>query len=240
LDIKSRKIIGIEALVRWIQPERGMIYPLEFIPTAEETGLIVPIGDWILREACRQNKSWQEEGLPSIRVTVNISSVQFNQNSFVESVKNVLQESGLSPEYLELELTESILMLKTDTSISTLNALKSLGVRLAIDDFGTGYCSLNYLKTFPIDTLKIDQLFVRDLVTSQDDKAIINAIIALGHSLRLEVVAEGVETSQQLEYLSEKGSNTAQGFLFSKPLPHSLLQALLQKEKGQTPWGDNS
>jgi diguanylate cyclase (GGDEF)-like protein len=234
LDIKSGQIIGVEALVRWIHPEKGMIYPLEFIPTAEETGLIMPLGEWVLSTACKQNKSWQEAGLPPVRVTINISSVQFSQKNFIETVRNVLHESGLSPQYLELEMTESILMQTKDTTISTLKALKSLGIRLAIDDFGTGYCSLNYLKSFPIDTLKIDQLFVRDLVTSQDDKAIINAIIALGHSLRLEVVAEGVEIDQQLEYLSAKGIDTGQGFLFSKPLPHSSLQALLEKENSRS------
>ncbi len=234
LDLKSRRIIGIEALVRWIHPKKGIIYPLEFIPTAEETGLIIPIGDWILRTACKQNKSWQDAGLAPIRVTINISSLQFTHSNFVETVRNALQESGLDPQYLELELTENILMQTTDTAVTTLKALKSLGVRLAIDDFGTGYCSLNYLKSFPIDTLKIDQLFVKDLVTSQDDKAIINAIIALGHSLRLEVVAEGVETSQQLEYLSQKGSDTTQGFLFSKPLPENLLRVLLESEKARS------
>ncbi len=224
LDTKTKKIIGVEALIRWMRPDRGMMLPMTFIPAAEETGLIIPIGEWILRAACKQNKAWQRAGLPPIRITVNISSVQFSQKSFVKMVGKVLKESGLAPQYLELELTETILMQTTDTAVTTLKALKSLGIRLSIDDFGTGYCSLNYLKSFPIDTLKIDQSFVRDLSINQEDKAIIHAIIALGHSLNLHVIAEGVETLQQLEYLSEKESDAVQGFLFSRPLPNNLFK----------------
>ena len=213
-----------------MHPDKGMMLPMTFIPVAEETGLIIPIGEWILRTACKQNKAWQQAGLPPIRVTVNISSVQFSQKSFVKMVGKVLKESGLDPQYLELELTETILMQTTDTAVTTLKALKSLGIRLSIDDFGTGYCSLNYLKSFPIDTLKIDQSFVRDLSINQEDKAIIHAIIALGHSLNLLVIAEGVETMQQLEYLSEKESDAVQGFLFSKPLPNDAFKEFFNKE----------
>jgi len=229
LDTKTKKIIAVEALVRWMHPDKGMMAPMTFIPLAEETGLIIPIGEWILRTACNQNKAWQQAGLPSIRITINISSVQFSQKNFVKIVDKVLKESGLDPQYLELELTESILMQTTDTAVTTLKELKSLGIRLSIDDFGTGYCSLNYLKSFPIDTLKIDQSFVRDLSSSQEDKAIIHAMIALGHTLNLHVIAEGVETMQQLEYLSEKGSDAVQGFLFSKPLPNDLFKAFFNK-----------
>jgi diguanylate cyclase (GGDEF)-like protein/PAS domain S-box-containing protein len=229
LDTKTKKIIAVEALIRWMHPDKGMMSPMTFIPVAEETGLIIPIGEWILRTACNQNKAWQQAGLPLIRVTVNISSVQFSQKNFVRMVDNILKESCLGPQYLELELTESILMQATTTAVTTLKELKSLGIRLSIDDFGTGYCSLNYLKSFPIDTLKIDQSFVRDLTISQEDKAIIHAMIALGHSLNLDVIAEGVETMQQLEYLSEKGSDAVQGFLFSKPLPNDLFKAFFNQ-----------
>jgi diguanylate cyclase (GGDEF)-like protein len=229
LDTKTKKITAVEALVRWLHPDKGMMLPMAFIPAAEETGLIIPIGEWILRTACNQNKAWQRAGLPPIRVTVNISSVQFGQKDFVKIVGKVLKESGLDPQYLELELTETILMQTTDSAITTLKALKSLGVRLSIDDFGTGYCSLNYLKSFPIDTLKIDQSFVRDLSINEEDKAIIHAIIALGHSLNLHVIAEGVETEQQLEYLSEKESDAVQGFLFSRPLPHGLFREFFDR-----------
>ena len=224
LDTKTKKIIAVEALIRWMHPDKGMMAPMTFIPLAEETGLIIPIGEWILRTACNQNKSWQQAGLPSIRITINISSVQFSQKNFVRMVDKILKESCLDPQYLELELTESILMQATTTAVTTLKELKSLGIRLSIDDFGTGYCSLNYLKSFPIDTLKIDQSFVRDLISSQEDKAIIHAMIALGHTLNLHVIAEGVETINQLEYLSEKGSDAVQGFLFSKPLPNDLFK----------------
>lgn len=230
LDTKTKKIIAVEALIRWKHPDKGTMLPMTFIPAAEETGLIIPIGEWILRTACKQNKAWQQAGLPPIRVTVNISSVQFSQKSFVKMVGKVLKESGLDPHYLELELTETILMQTTDTAVTTLKALKSLGIRIAIDDFGTGYCSLNYLKSFPIDTLKIDQSFIRDLSINQEDKAIIHAIIALGHSLNLHVIAEGVETMQQLEYLSEKESDAVQGFLFSKPLPNDAFKQFFHKE----------
>jgi diguanylate cyclase (GGDEF)-like protein/PAS domain S-box-containing protein len=228
-DTKTKKIIGMEALVRWIDPDKGMIFPMMFIPAAEETGLIIPIGEWILQTACAQNKEWQNEGLPPIRMSVNISSMQFTHKKFVKNVGKILKDTGLEPKYLELELTESILMHTTGTAVTTLKELKELGVRLSIDDFGTGYCSLNYLKSFPIDTLKIDQSFVRDLTISQEDKAIVHAIIALGHSLNLEVIAEGVETILQMEYLSEKGSNGVQGFLFSKPVPADLCRNILKE-----------
>jgi diguanylate cyclase (GGDEF)-like protein/PAS domain S-box-containing protein len=230
LDTKTKKIIGVEALVRWMHPDKGMMLPMTFIPVAEETGLIIPIGEWILRTACKQNKAWQQAGLPPIRVTVNISSVQFSHRSFVKMVDKVLKESGLDPQYLELELTETILVQTTDTAVTTMKALKSLGIRLSIDDFGTGYCSLNYLKSFPIDTLKIDQSFVSDLGINQEDKAIIHAIIALGHTLNLFVIAEGVETAQQLEYLSEKESDAVQGFLFSKALSNDAFKEFFKKE----------
>jgi len=203
---------------------------------AEETGLIVPIGEWVLHTACSQNKAWQDAGFPLMYVSVNISGVQFKQPSFISTVNNVLQDTGLDPHYLELELTESILMESTETAIQTLKELKSMGVRISIDDFGTGYSSLSYLKRFPIDTLKIDRSFVRDVTSDPDDKAIINAIIALARSLNLKVIAEGVETIQQLVCLHEQGSDGMQGYLFSPPLPIDSLTQLLKEGKNLKTW----
>lgn len=231
IDMRSGNIIGVEALIRWIDAQNNILLPGAFIPLAEETGLIVPIGQWVLHTACRQNKAWQNEGFPPIYVSVNISAAQFKQPSFPGVVDEVLRESGLDPGYLELELTESILMDTTESSIETLKQLKSMGVRISIDDFGTGYSSLSYLKRFPIDTLKIDRSFVRDVTTDQDDKAIINAIIALAKSLKLNVIAEGVETLEQLECMRKQGSDGLQGYLFSPPIPKDSLAQILKDEK---------
>jgi len=236
LDIRSGSVIGVEALIRWIDVQNNILLPGTFIPLAEETGLIVPIGEWILRTACSQNRVWQDAGFPPMYVSVNISSVQFRQPSFIRTVDTVLQDTGLDPHYLELELTESILMETTETAIRTLEDLKSMGVRISIDDFGTGYSSLSYLKRFPIDTLKIDRSFVRDVTSDPDDKAIINAIIALARSLNLKVIAEGVETIQQLVCLHEQGSDGMQGFLFSPPLPIDSLTQLLKEGKNLKTW----
>lgn len=236
LDIRSGSVIGVEALIRWIDLQNNIVLPGTFIPLAEETGLIVPIGEWILRTACSQNKVWQDAGFPPMYVSVNISSVQFRQPSFIRTVDTVLQDTGLDPHYLELELTETILMETTETAIQTLEELKSMGVRISIDDFGTGYSSLSYLKRFPIDTLKIDRSFVRDVTSDPDDKAIINAIIALARSLNLKVIAEGVETIQQLVCLHEQGSDGMQGFLFSPPLPIDSLTQLLKEGKNLKTW----
>lgn len=236
IDIRSGNVIGVEALIRWIDAQSTVVLPGTFIPLAEEIGLIVPIGEWILSTACSQNKSWQNVGFPPMYVSVNISSVQFRQPSFIRIVDKVLRETGLEPRYLELELTESVLMETTEAAIQTLNELKSMGVRISIDDFGTGYSSLSYLKRFPIDTLKIDRSFVRDVTSDPDDKAIINAIIALARSLNLKVIAEGVETIQQLVCLHEQGSDGMQGFLFSPPLPKDSLTQLLREGKNLKTW----
>jgi EAL domain-containing protein (putative c-di-GMP-specific phosphodiesterase class I) len=230
-DSDNRNIFGAEALIRWMHPEKGILLPTTFIPLAEETGLIVAIGEWILRTACAQNVAWQIAGFKSMCITVNISGVQFRQKNFVETVARILNDTGLDPQYLELELTESILMKSTETIVETLKELKSLGIQLAIDDFGTGHFSLSYLKRFPIDKLKIDRSFVRDLFTSPDEKAIISAIIAMAHSLNLKVIAEGVETEQQLAFLSDQGSDGIQGFLLGRPMPANSLAKILKEGK---------
>jgi diguanylate cyclase (GGDEF)-like protein len=219
VDVRSGEIVGTEALARWQHPERGLIMPSEFIPFAEETGLIVALGRWVLHEACTQNRAWQSRGICDMSVAVNISGVQFQQRNFVETVSYALAKSGLAPRYLELEITESVLMHDPTEAIVMLAQLARMGVSLSIDDFGTGYSSLNYLKRFPIHKLKIDQSFIRDISIDSDDAAIVHAIIALAHSLRLRVVAEGVEKQEQLNFLRVIGNDEYQGFLHSKPLP---------------------
>jgi len=230
LDIKKREIVGAEALLRWNHPEKGLLSAASFIPLAEETGYILPIGEWVLQSACQQNKSWQEAGHKKIRVTVNISGLQFKQKSFVKTIQHALNSSHLDPHYLELELTESILMDTTDQAIALLTELKSIGVQISIDDFGTGFSSLNYLNRFPIDILKIDKSFIRDISFDSNDNAIITAIISLAHNLNLQVIAEGVETIQQLLFLFQKGNTLMQGDLLSPPLPADSLTQLFKKE----------
>jgi len=229
LDAYSGIIIGVEALVRWVHPEMGLLLPESFIPIAEETSLIVPIGEWILQTACAQNKIWQSLNLSPTRVTVNISSIQFMQKNFVETVKRILIETGLDPRYLELELTESLIMEHAEATITNLAELKALGLQLSIDDFGTGYSSLSYLKRFPINTLKIDKSFVKDVDKDPDSAAIVKAIIAMAHNLNLAVIAEGVETEQQLAFLREYGCDQIQGYLFCQPLPPDALIQFLQE-----------
>ncbi|MFT7478673.1 MAG: putative signal transduction protein with EAL and GGDEF domain/CheY-like chemotaxis protein, partial [Gammaproteobacteria bacterium] len=192
IDVASRTVVGMEALVRWNHPTLGIVSPAQFIPLAEESGLIVPIGEWVLREACRQNKEWQDAGLPPVRVSVNLSAVQFRRSGLFETVARAVKDTGLDTRWLELELTESMLMRDPQATIETLHQLKGAGIHLSIDDFGTGYSSLSYLKRFPIDALKIDRSFVSDITTNPDDAAIATTIILMAHSLRLEVVAEGV------------------------------------------------
>jgi len=229
-DSATGKMIGVESLIRWIHPEKGMLLPDIFIPIAEKSGLIMPIGNWVLKTACAQNKEWQRAGFPPLYVTVNISGVQFKQKNFAESVAQTLLDTDLEPRYLELELTETILMEPTELTFKMLHELKATGVRLAIDDFGTGYSSLGYLKRLPIDTLKIDRSFVRDIISNADDRAIIRSIISLARTLNLNVIAEGVETHEQLLYLQEQGSDGIQGFLLSEPISSSSFLELLKKE----------
>ena len=229
VELASGRIIGVEALLRWASETLGPVPPSRFIPLAEECGLIIPIGDWVLREACRQARRWQDAGLPPVPVGVNLSALQFRRSDIVAGVAAALAESGLDGRWLELELTESLLMESGPEVIVTLGKLKALGVRLSIDDFGTGYSSLAYLKRFPVDRLKIDQSFVRDLAQDPDDAVIIRAIIQLGRNLRLEVIAEGTETIEQMDFLRREGCTAAQGYLFSRPVPAEAIPALLQR-----------
>jgi diguanylate cyclase len=218
VDVRSGKVIGMEALVRWRHPQRGLVNPVDFIPLAEETALIIPLGQWVLREACRQNKAWQDQGLPPLRIAVNISGTQLRHDAFVDHVALALRETGLAPRYLEIEITESVVMQNAANTVAMLDRLSQMGVHLAVDDFGTGYSSLSYLKRFPLNTLKIDSSFVRDLLTDRNGAVIVQAIIALAHSLKLEVVAEGVEELAQLQFLQSLGSDQYQGYLHSRPL----------------------
>jgi diguanylate cyclase (GGDEF)-like protein/PAS domain S-box-containing protein len=228
IDLATGSIGGMEALIRWRHPVKGLVPPLQFIPLAEETGLIVPIGQWVLRTACAQTKAWQAGGLSPLRVAVNLSARQFSQDSLLEDVARVLAETGLEAPLLELEITESMVMRNPAHAVALLDSLKAMGVHLSIDDFGTGYSSLSYLKRFPIDNLKIDRSFIQDLPADGEDAAITRAIIAMAHSLRLTVVAEGVETEKQRTFLHQHGCNEMQGFLFSKPLSAEAFLALLQ------------
>lgn len=227
LDIFTRQVVSAEALVRWQHPDEGLLSPKEFIPLAEEIGLIVPIGEWVMRNACAQNKAWQEAGYPPICVTVNLSARQFQQPDLVEMVSNALKDTGLSPEFLELEITESTAMKNIELTISRMNRLTGMGVKFSIDDFGTGYSSLSYLKKLPIQTLKIDKSFIRGLSADPDDKAIVNAVIAMAHNLKLKVIAEGVETDDQMSFLNSSRCDRMQGYLYSKPLPAEDFKKLI-------------
>jgi diguanylate cyclase (GGDEF)-like protein len=226
-DLRSKRMIGAEALIRWHHPELGMISPCAFVPLLEDTGLIVPVGEWILHAACAQNKQWQDAGLPPVRVAVNLSATQFQQPGLVHSVRTALQASGLSPEYLELEITENIAVHNEESVIAVLEELRALGIQIAIDDFGTGYSSLSYLKRFPIDKLKIDQSFVRDYQPSTPDDWIIRAIIAMARSLNLKVIAEGVETREQSDFLRVNGCDEVQGYFYGKPMAENDIAALM-------------
>jgi len=218
IDLINGAVVGVEALVRWQHPEMGLIPPTKFIPIAEETGLIAPIGEWVLREACRQNRFWQESRLLSAPIAVNLSVRQFALGDLLDVIVGALDASALPAGRLEVEITESMLVQDVEKTLSTFSALKARGVRIAVDDFGTGYSSLSYLKRFPLNRLKIDQSFVRDLTTNRDDQAIASAIINLGHSLGLVIIAEGVETEAQLQILRSLGCNEAQGYFFAKPM----------------------
>jgi len=229
VEVASRKIVGAEALIRWQHPDRGLVLPGEFIGLCEETGLIVPIGEWVLRTACAQNRQWQREGLPVIPVAINLSGQQLRLAGLVDLVGAILAESGLDPGLLDLELTESILMGDTGGTHAALSALAGLGVGLAIDDFGTGYSSLSYLKHFPVNTLKVDRSFIRDVTTNPNDAAITSAIIAMGHALGLRIVGEGVETAEQFELLRRLGCDVIQGNWVSRPMPAGAFAAHLRR-----------
>jgi diguanylate cyclase (GGDEF)-like protein len=227
LDLGSGKVVGAEALIRWQKPGQGWIYPTDFIGVAEDSGLIVPLSKWVLAQACRQARTWQANGLPNLCMSVNVSAIDFRQRDFVEGIEQILQQTGMDPTLLELEITEGVLMQNVDTTMVALNRLKALGVRLAIDDFGTGYSSLSYLQRFPIDVLKIDQSFIRGLGCDSNDAALVGAIISLGKSLNLTVIAEGVETLEQLNFLKALHCEEGQGYYFSKAVdPDAFVQYL--------------
>lgn len=233
VSARTGAVIGLEALVRWQHPERGLLSPAQFISAAEVSGLIIPIGDWILRTACRQARVWQKKLDQKITIAVNLSARQFQQPDLVEQVRAALDDTGLDPSTLEIEITESNAMQNAENTIYTLRELKAIGVRISMDDFGTGYSSLNYLKRFPIDTLKLDQSFVRDVTTDPSDAAIVSAVITMAHSLNLKVVAEGVETEEQLQFLRRQNCDVIQGYYFSRPASAPDLEPfLLQSARG--------
>jgi len=234
VDIRGFQLVGMEALVRWQHPSLGLLYPSEFVSLAEDSGLIISLGDWILRTACAQNKVWQDKGLMPMRLSVNFSARQFQQPTFITDVAQILKDTNLDPRWLELELTESSIMKDPEEAIEKLHELKLMGIKVAVDDFGTGYSSLNYLKRFPIDTLKIDKTFVSDVCKDPHDTAIVRAIINLGHALDLTVIAEGVETKEQLQYLSALECDAVQGFLFSKALSAAAFEELLVEQRRVT------
>jgi diguanylate cyclase (GGDEF)-like protein len=231
IDLKTAEVLGAEALLRWRHPELGLIPPGEFIPIAELSGLIVPIGEWVLRTACAEARKWHQQGFQGLTVSVNLSSRQFQQTDLVSQVTQALEETGLEADKLDLEITESNAMQNAEHSINTLWGLKKQGVRISMDDFGTGYSSLNYLKRFPIDRIKLDQSFVRDLPGDKDDAAIAMAVIAMGRSLELVVIAEGVETEEQLAFLKGHECDQLQGFLLSRPLPSDGFETFLKESR---------
>jgi diguanylate cyclase (GGDEF)-like protein/PAS domain S-box-containing protein len=228
IDLKTGEITGVEALLRWQHPVRGLVGPMQFISVAEDCGLMLPIGKWVLRESCRQAKAWQDSGLPLIEMAVNVSSVEFRNDEFLEGISTVLLETGLEPRYLELELTESVLMQHAEFSVPVLQKLKAMGLRLAIDDFGTGYSSLSYLRQFPIDTLKVDQSFIHEIHADTDEATIISAVINMGCRMKHRVIAEGVETAEQLAFLRAHGCDEGQGYYFARPMPAEETAKLLE------------
>lgn len=231
VDLATGKIVGMEALLRWEVSDLGMMPPSEFIPVAEESGLIVPLGEWVLRTACAQNKKWQDNKLPTIPVSVNLSGRQFHHQDLVEKVQSALTLAKLDPQWLDLEITETYAMQDADFTLAILKELKRLGVHISLDDFGTGYSSLGHLKHFPIDTLKIDRSFVKDLATDPKEESIISAVIVLAHSLGMDVVAEGVETAAELTILRKHHCDRMQGYFFSRAVPAKDFGALLRSGK---------
>ncbi|MDD2029731.1 EAL domain-containing protein [Pseudomonas sp. N-137] len=237
IDLRSGKVVGAEALVRWNRPDIGLVYPSDFIPVAEDSGLIVPLSQWVLQEACQQACRWQADGMRPLYLSVNVSTIDFRQRGFVEGIARTLKETGLDPTQLELEITESVLMQNVDTTVAILKAVKRLGIRLAIDDFGTGYSSLSYLQKFPVDVLKIDQSFVGDLSIDSNDAKLVSTIISLGKSLNLHIIAEGVETLEQLEFLKAHQCEEAQGYYFSKAVePQAFALWMSEWEQRHNPF----
>lgn len=228
IDVNTRRVVGLEALVRWRDPERGLVSPGEFIPVAEESGLIEPIGQWVLEETCAQNYRWQQEGLPPVCASVNVSARQFRNKNFVSTVEAILERTKLEPRWLELEITESMLMGDMEPIIARMESLRRLGVSLSIDDFGTGYSSLGYLSSFPVTTLKIDRIFISDVHSNPQTAEIARAIIGLSRGLNLEIIAEGAEDIEQINFLKEHGCNFVQGFYYSKPVPASEFVIMLR------------
>lgn len=233
IDLLTGRVTGVEALVRWLHPDRGVVLPEAFIPVAEDSGLIVSIGRTVLRQACTQAKAWLDMGLPPMSVAVNVSAIEFRDQRFVENVRDVLQETGLEPRLLELELTETVLMRNVESSSAILHALKTMGVQLAVDDFGTGYSSLSYLSRFPVDVLKIDQSFVQTISGIGGNGVIVSAVIGMGASLKQRVIAEGVETDEQLRFLHAHHCNEGQGYLFSPPVPADAMEAIIRARVAQ-------
>lgn len=231
LDLGSGQVVGAEALIRWQKPGQGLVYPSAFISVAEDSGLIVPLSKWVLAEACRQACAWQAAGLPKICMSVNMSAIDFRQRDFVDGIEQTLEQTGLEPHLLELEITEGVLMQNIETTVTALARLKTMGIRLAIDDFGTGYSSLSYLRRFPIDVLKIDQSFIRGLSNDSNDAALVSAIISLGRSLNLTIIAEGVETLEQLDFLKSHQCEEGQGYYFSKPVEPDAFARYLESVK---------
>jgi len=230
IDLRTGSIFAVEALVRWNHPELGLIAPAKFIPMAEESGLIVPLGDWVLHEACRQNKAWQDAGMAPISVSVNVSARQFRDKAWVERVARALEETGLAPRYLELELTESLLMHDVSHAVAVMRELQAMGVHFSIDDFGTGYSSLSALKSFPVARLKIDQSFVKNLPNDANERSIATAVISLGQKLHMRVIAEGVETAEQMAFLRSHDCDEIQGYHFSRPVGAEAVADLLRKQ----------
>jgi EAL domain-containing protein (putative c-di-GMP-specific phosphodiesterase class I) len=228
VNLKTGDITSVEALVRWQHPEHGLLLPEQFLTIAEDTGMIVAIGQWVLREACRQTREWLDAGLPAVPVAVNVSSLEFRSEQFLEGVQVALKNTCLDPRYLELELTETVLMRHAEAAASALRQLKAIGVRLAVDDFGTGYSSLSYLTRFPIDALKLDQSFVQNIINNTDDAIVVDAVISMGNSLKHRVIAEGVETVEQLAFLQAHGCEEGQGYYFSRPVIAQQFAKLLE------------
>jgi len=239
VDTQTGEVRSAEALIRWIHPMRGIVSPAEFIPLAEECGLIGEIGGWVIREACRQTRVWQIDGVPALRVSVNLSASQFRDSGLLDLIRSALDDAGLEPRYLEVELTESAVMSDPEKSIDILEHLSAMGVLVSVDDFGTGYSSMSYLRRFPIDKLKIDRVFIDEIVSRPEDASIVRAIVSLAHSLRLKVVAEGVETPAQLDFLKTAGCDEYQGYHFSRPLPAADFERLMREARPDDDFTDD-